>query len=101
MFDEIPKRDPVQFEGKSIMVFSPEEVGKLSTPFAWMLVGKFVSSRPTLMQIWNTMRHVRSFCRDFFVSAVDAQYVFIRFQCRDDFIKAYIKRDWKVGGQLM
>ena len=49
VFDEIPKRDPVQIEGKTMMVFSPEEVGKLSSPFAWMLVGRFASSRPTLM----------------------------------------------------
>ena len=49
MFDEIAMRDPVQVDGKSMMVFSPKEVGKLSTPFAWNLVGKFAAARPTLM----------------------------------------------------
>ena len=101
MFDEIAMRDPVQVDGKSMMVFSPMEVGKLSAPFAWTLVGKFAAARPTLMQIWNIMRRVRNFSKGICVSAVDQQYVFIRFHCREDFVKAYIKRDWRVGGKVM
>ena len=101
VFGEIPLRDPVQVDGKAMVVFSPFEVGTLSAPFAWTLIGKFAMSRPTLMQIWNTLKRVRSFSKEISVSAIDSQYVFIRFQCREDFVKAYIKREWRVGGKVM
>ena len=101
VFGEIPLRDPVQVDGKAMVVFSPSEVGTLSAPFAWTLIGKFAMSRPTLMQIWNTLKRVRSFSKEISVSAIDSQYVFIRFQCREDFVKAYIKREWRVGGKVM
>ena len=81
------------------MVFTPDEVGKLSSPFSWSLVGKFASSRPTLMQIRLTLKRVRRFSQGFFIGAIDDHHVIIRFQNREDFVDAYIKKDWKVVGK--
>ena len=101
VFEDIPLRNAVLQNGKQVMVFSPTEVGKLSSPFSWSLVGKFVSRRPSLMQIKLTLKRVCTFSQEFFVGAIDDHHVIIRFQNRDDFVNAYIKQDWKVVGKLM
>ena len=100
-FEDIPLRNPVLQNGKQVMVFSPTEVGKLSRPFSWSLVGNFGSRRPTLMQIRLTLKRVRSFSQYFFVGAIDDNHVIIRFQNRGDFVNAYIKKEWKILGKLM
>ena len=93
MFEDIPLRAAVLRNGQNVMVFSPSEVGRLSTPFTWSLVGKFESLQASLMKIRITMKRVRSFSQEFFVAAIDDHHVIIRFQNRSDFVNAYIKKD--------
>ena len=79
LFEDIPLKTPVVMEGKRVVVFSPDEVGKLSSPFSWSLVGKFESGRPSLMQIQMTLKRVRTFSQEFFVGAIDDHHVIIQF----------------------
>ena len=91
----------MEINGRRLIVFTPTEVGKLSAPFSWSLVGKFSSSRPTLMQIRQTMKRVRSFNQDFIVGAIDQFHVIIHFQSCMDFVSAYIKKEWRINGKHM
>ena len=80
-------------------MFTLADVGKHSSPFSWSFVGKFVSKRPSLMQIRITLKRVRSFSQEFFVGVIDNHHVIIRFQNRVDFVNAYIKNDWRIFGK--
>ncbi|XP_071906094.1 uncharacterized protein [Coffea arabica] len=85
-----------QFRGEPAVLFSEEDIAKLSAPFKFAVVGKFSHGRPSLEVIRKACSAI-GFKSNFAVGLLDQRHILIRFCLEEDFLRCWTKGLWSIA----
>ncbi|XP_071925054.1 uncharacterized protein [Coffea arabica] len=84
-----------QYRGEPTVLFSEEDIAKLSAPFKFAVVGKFSHGRPSLDVIRKSFSAI-GFKSNFAVGLLDQRHILIRFCLEEDFLRCWTKGLWSI-----
>nr|XP_027090446.1 uncharacterized protein LOC113711482 [Coffea arabica] len=85
-----------QYRGEPAVLFSAEDIAKLSAPFTFAVVGKFYHGRPSLDVTRKSLLAI-GFKSTFTVGLLDQRHILIRFCLEEDFLRCWTKGFWNVA----